>query len=94
VTVIPAINIIDNVLATTLDSPYNFCLTICVALAIGNKTINKYYNKMDSSEVYRIAMGAGLLVPISLMTHFNSFSPSPSTQAQILQEKQLACNLF
>jgi len=51
-------DIINNVLATTSDSPYNFCLAICMALAIGNKTINKYYNKMDSSEVYCIAIGA------------------------------------
>jgi hypothetical protein len=58
VIVIPAMDIIDNVLATTSDSPYNFCLAICAALAIGNKTMNKYYNKTDSSEVYRIAMGA------------------------------------
>ena len=51
-------DIIDNMLAMTSDSPYNFCLAIRTALAIGNKTMNKYYNKTDSSGVYRIAMGA------------------------------------
>ena len=91
--VIPVMDIIDNMLATTSDSPYNFSLAICVALTIGNQTMHKYYNKIDFSEVYQIVMGAWLLILISLITHFNSFSPSPSTQAQILQEKQLASNL-
>jgi hypothetical protein len=58
VTVIPAMNIIDHMLAMTSDSSYDFCIAICITLAIGNKTMNKYYNKIDSSEVYHIAMGA------------------------------------
>lgn len=31
--------------------------SIRAALAIGKKTLNRYYNKTDYSEVYRIAMG-------------------------------------
>ena len=50
-------DIINNVLVTTSDSLYNFCLAIHMALAIGNKTMNKYYNKTDSLEVYHIAIG-------------------------------------
>ena len=30
---------------------------IRAALAIGKQTLNRYYNKTDLSEVYRIAMG-------------------------------------
>lgn len=48
---------IDKVLATSSDSPYKFSVAIRVALAIGKKVMNKYYNKTDHSEVYRIAMG-------------------------------------
>jgi hypothetical protein len=35
-----------------------FCLAIYTALAVGSKTLNKYYNKTDYSEVYHISMGA------------------------------------
>ena len=31
------------------------------ALGIGKRTLNRYYNKTDYSEVYRIAMGKSLL---------------------------------
>lgn len=48
---------IDKVLATASDSPYKFSLAIRAALAIGKTAMNKYYNKTDHSEVYRIAMG-------------------------------------
>jgi hypothetical protein len=51
-------DIIDSMIATTSEAPHKFCLAIRAALAVGSKTINKYYNKTDSSEVYRIAMGA------------------------------------
>jgi hypothetical protein len=48
---------IDKILATSSDSPYKFSLPIRAALAIGKKALNKYYDKTDQSEVYRIAMG-------------------------------------
>ena len=47
---------IDEHLATAalnLDYP----LAIKAALAVGKATLNRYYNKTDHSEVYRIAMG-------------------------------------
>lgn len=47
---------IDKVLATSSDSPRKFCLAIRAALAIGKAAMNKYYNKTDQSELYRIAM--------------------------------------
>ncbi|KAH9828744.1 uncharacterized protein C8Q71DRAFT_690178, partial [Rhodofomes roseus] len=53
--VIPAMDIIDQRLATealnqTLDP------AIRVALGLGKRAINRYYNKSDESAVYRIAM--------------------------------------
>jgi hypothetical protein len=59
--VIPAMDHINKVLATASDSPYKFGPSICAALAISKTTLNRYYNKTDHSEVYRIAMGMSLV---------------------------------
>jgi hypothetical protein len=54
-TIIPAMDHIDKHLATAaIDNEYS--LAIKAALAIGKKTLNRYYNKTDHSEVFRIAM--------------------------------------
>lgn len=54
-TVIPAMDRIDEVLATSaFDSQYS--ISIQAALAMGKKTLNRYYSKTDHSEIYRIAM--------------------------------------
>jgi hypothetical protein len=46
---------IDEHLATAaIDRKYP--LAIKAALAIGKRTLNRYYDKTDHSEVYRIAM--------------------------------------
>ena len=51
---------IDEHLATAaIDSKYP--LAIKAALAIGKKTLNRYYDKTDHSEVFRIAMGMKML---------------------------------
>ena len=55
-TVIPAMDLIDKVLTTSSISPSKYSLTICAALFISKKTLNKYYNKTGESEVYCIAM--------------------------------------
>jgi hypothetical protein len=56
-TVIPAMDHIDNLLTTrAVDHAYD--PPIRVALAMGKKTLNRYYALTDASEVYRIAMGA------------------------------------
>lgn len=47
---------IDQHLATAATNP-NYPRPLKAALAIGAKTLNRYYNKTDYSEVYRIAMG-------------------------------------
>ena len=55
-TVIPAMDTIDEALATNaLSSKYS--IAIHAALSIGKKTLNHYYEKTDFSTTYRIAMG-------------------------------------
>jgi len=66
-TVIPAMDHIDKVLATSSDSPHQFSLAIRAALAIGKKAMNRYYNKTDYSDVYRIAMGKILFYSLFLL---------------------------
>ncbi|KAF5312268.1 hypothetical protein D9619_003301 [Psilocybe cf. subviscida] len=53
--VIPAMDHIDATLATTMDD-MTVPPSIRAAVAIGKRTLNKYYNKTDHTEVYRIAM--------------------------------------
>lgn len=65
---------IDKILATASDSPYKFSLPICAALAIGKKAMNKYYNKTDQSEVYRIAMGTFLGITLILCPIYSLLS--------------------
>jgi hypothetical protein len=47
---------IDEHLATAATGN-DYPLAIKAALAIGKKTLNRYYDKTDHSEVFRIAMG-------------------------------------
>ncbi|KAI0371578.1 hypothetical protein BV20DRAFT_941875 [Pilatotrama ljubarskyi] len=55
VDVIPAMDRIDSALSdNTLNM--DFCPSVRVAAALGKKTLNKYYNKKDHSELYCIAM--------------------------------------
>jgi len=51
---------IDEHLATAALNP-DYPLAVKAALAIGKTTLNRYYNKTDQSEVFRIAMGTSLL---------------------------------
>jgi len=67
---------------------------IRAALAIGKKTINKYYNKTDHSEVYRIAMGMSFIyIYILLPTKIEIVSSPSPPQVGILQKARLGCNL-
>jgi hypothetical protein len=58
---------IDRHLATAAVSD-KYSPAIRAALAIGKKTLNRYYDSTDHSEVYRIAMGTCL---IFLQYHFS-----------------------
>ncbi len=53
-------DVINGMFATIIEAPHMFCLVICTALAVGSKTLNKYYNKTDNSEVYYISIGVFL----------------------------------
>lgn len=46
---------IDTYLATATQND-SYSASIRAALAIGKRTLNRYYNKTDHSEVYRITM--------------------------------------
>ena len=54
-TVIPAMDHIDEYLATAVRN-VKISKAIRAALALGKQTLNRYYNKTDHSDVYRIAM--------------------------------------
>jgi len=74
---------IDKVLASASNSPYKFSVAIRAALVIGKNTMNRYYNKTDQSEVYRIAMGKSSTFYSLVISHLLLFyiSPPPTSQA-------------
>ena len=47
---------IDTYLATTIQDR-SISAGLQGALALGKRTLNRYYKKTDYSEIYRIAMG-------------------------------------
>ena len=55
-TVIPAMDHIDEYLETACQN-IKLSKAILTALALGKQTLNRYYDKTDHSDVYRIAMG-------------------------------------
>ncbi|KAF9536556.1 hypothetical protein CPC08DRAFT_611104, partial [Agrocybe pediades] len=54
--VIPAMDHIDQHLATHAVNYDDNSIAIRAAASLGKATLNKYYNATDHSEVYRIAM--------------------------------------
>ena len=74
-TVIPAMDLIDKVLATSSDD-HDFSLSICLALVIGKNAINCYYNKTDHSETYCIAMSElSFTITVNTLSFISSSSP-------------------
>jgi len=64
--VIPAMDHIDNHLATAaIDRVYS--PAIRAALALGKWTLNRYYDRTDHSEIYRIAMSMLLAFPFEFI---------------------------
>ena len=51
---------IDEYLATACQN-IKYSAAIRTALALGKQTLNRYYDKTDQSDVYRIAMGKSLM---------------------------------
>ena len=54
--VIPVMDHIDDHLSSAAIND-DYPLALKAALTISKKTLNRYYNKTDDSEVYHIAMG-------------------------------------
>ncbi len=55
--VIPAIDLMDEELGTKSRDTSKYDFAIWTALGLARKTLNKYYEQTDNSEIYRIAMG-------------------------------------
>jgi hypothetical protein len=55
-TVIPAMDVIDQRL-TSYSCNVKYLPSIRAAVGLAKKTLDRYYQLTDSSEVYRIAMG-------------------------------------
>ena len=53
----------------TASQDLNYSVAIRAALALGKRTLNRYYDKTDHSEVYRIAMGmlSGWFLPLVIL---------------------------
>jgi hypothetical protein len=56
--VIPTMDAIDEVLTTQSLDKVHLDPAIRAALSLAKKTLNKYYNLTDDSEIYRMAMSA------------------------------------
>jgi hypothetical protein len=52
---------IDEHLATAATNR-GLSLAIKAALAIGKRTLNRYYSRTDHSDIYRIAMGRCFII--------------------------------
>ena len=55
--VIPAMDRIDKILTTNSLDDTTFQDSVRAACSLAKKTLNRYYDKTDASEGYRIAMG-------------------------------------
>ena len=60
-TVIPAIDHIDQEFRK-FSRDKKYLTPVHVAVSLAKKTLNRYYSLTDSSDVYRIAMGACILL--------------------------------
>jgi hypothetical protein len=82
-TVIPAMDHIDEKL-TNQSRDHAIEPSIRVALSIAKKTLNRYYDKTDDSEVYRIAMSKfDTLTTSSAQLLIDTTSLAPSAQVKI-----------
>ena len=70
-------DVIDEKLTTDSLNRSKFDASIRASLGLAKKTLNRYYNMTDWSEVYRIAMGTCLnifLIVLELMVYgFQSY---------------------
>jgi hypothetical protein len=86
--VIPIMDHIDKHLATFATND-DYPLALKAALAMGKKTLNRYYDKTDHSEVYRIAMGKFRSLKNTIPFKLFLFSFTPQVQTRLLQKRRL-----
>ncbi|KAE9407459.1 hypothetical protein BT96DRAFT_809445, partial [Gymnopus androsaceus JB14] len=82
--VIPAMDAIDEAFASGIIDKHKLCAPLRHALAIGKKTMNKYYALTDHSDIYRIAMGT--CINIAIFYTDNTSSSSSCLKIDVLQE--------
>ncbi|KAI6095003.1 hypothetical protein F5141DRAFT_1014148, partial [Pisolithus sp. B1] len=75
VMVIPAMDYIDEVFMTGMLDEQWFDPSICAAVRLAKKTLNKYYSLMDTSDLYHITMGTSTAFNAMILTNYFS-SPS------------------
>ena len=66
---------IDEYLASVCQN-FKYSEAIRAAIALGKKTLNRYYDKTDHSEVYRIAMGKWPYLSFYFTLQFFLFYPT------------------
>ena len=71
---------IDEILTTNAIDKISFEPCIRAAATLAKKTLNRYYDMTDHSEVYRIAMGMYFASPGYLYYTQQVYSPSSSSQ--------------
>jgi uncharacterized membrane protein len=92
--VIPAMDAIDRAFTTASMGGDRFSLPIKVALDLGKRIMNKYYNLTDESEIYRVSIGTSAVFfyfkwPLSDSHH----SSAPKSKDTVFQGQQMAASL-
>src|ERR1700691_4933360 len=70
-TVIPAMDHIDEKFTSDSINHTKYEVSIQVSLNLRKKTLNRYYNMTDTSEVYWIAMGMFLILLYMFYRYFS-----------------------
>ena len=66
----------DAIVSGTTRKKHKLLPSVKAAIAVGKQTLNRYYDKTDHSEVYRIAMGMFLLIlRVDLLIYFAVLHP-------------------
>lgn len=86
-------DLIDEILTDASLNKEDYAPSIRAACGMGKKTLNKYYNKTDNSEMYRIAMSKSSLSITCGRMLIHSYSLTSRVQAPVLQECEVAACL-
>ena len=83
-------SVLTNAIITGTSKRHKLLSSIKAALVIGKHTLNRYYDRTDHSEVFRIAMGMFNFLALRLDMLIYLYSSTPSTQAAVFQERRMA----